>query len=98
MIFLSVSALCPNVSCTHLLLLQASQCFEKVLKAMPVNYETLKILGPLYSTSSVLEKKETAKVGTDCHREIICGNLRTCMLNVIFTFGPSSDLLRDTWH
>lgn len=41
---------------------QAAQCFEKVLKAMPGNYETLKILGSLYSTSSDLEKRETAKV------------------------------------
>ena len=65
---------------------------------MPVNYETLKILGSLYSTSSVLEKKETAKVGTDSHREIICGNLGTCMLNFIFIFEQNSDLLRDIWH
>ncbi|XP_015748748.1 PREDICTED: RNA polymerase-associated protein CTR9 homolog [Acropora digitifera] len=40
---------------------QAAQCFEKVLKATPGNYETLKILGSLYSTSTDLEKRETAK-------------------------------------
>ena len=56
---------------------------------MPVNYETLKILGSLYSTSSVLEKKETAKVGTDCCREIIFGNLGTCMLNFILFLGQT---------
>jgi len=39
----------------------AAQCFEKVLKATPGNYETLKILGSLYSTSTDLEKRETAK-------------------------------------
>ena len=30
----------------------ASQCFEKVLKAQPGNYETMKILGSLYASSS----------------------------------------------
>ena len=44
---------------------QAAQCFEKVLKATPGNYETLKILGSLYSTSTDLEKRETAKVRND---------------------------------
>ncbi|CAH3158758.1 unnamed protein product [Porites lobata] len=39
----------------------AAQCFEKVLKATPGNYETLKILGSLYSTSTDLDKRETAK-------------------------------------
>lgn len=43
---------------------QAAQCFEKVLKATPGNYETLKILGSLYSTSTDLDKRETAKVNT----------------------------------
>ena len=43
---------------------QAAQCFEKVLKATPGNYETLKILGSLYSTSTDLDKRETAKVRT----------------------------------
>ncbi|CAB3985096.1 RNA polymerase-associated CTR9 homolog [Paramuricea clavata] len=39
----------------------AAVCFEKVLKAMPGNYETMKILGSLYSNSEDMEKKETAK-------------------------------------
>ncbi|XP_046852275.1 RNA polymerase-associated protein CTR9 homolog isoform X2 [Xenia sp. Carnegie-2017] len=39
----------------------AAQCFEKVLKMMPGNYETMKILGSLYSSSDDMEKKETAK-------------------------------------
>ena len=43
---------------------QAAQCFEKVLKAMPTNYETMKILGSLYSTSTDLDKRETARVGS----------------------------------
>lgn len=39
----------------------AAQCFEKVLKFQPNNYETMKILGSLYSTSMEPEKKEIAK-------------------------------------
>ncbi|XP_028412693.1 RNA polymerase-associated protein CTR9 homolog [Dendronephthya gigantea] len=39
----------------------AAICFEKVLKAMPGNYETMKILGSLYSNSEDMEKKEMAK-------------------------------------
>lgn len=41
---------------------QASQCFEKVLKAQPGNYETMKILGSLYANSFDLTKRDTAKV------------------------------------
>eukprot|EP00057_Strongylocentrotus_purpuratus_P019319 XP_011673793.1 PREDICTED: RNA polymerase-associated protein CTR9 homolog isoform X2 [Strongylocentrotus purpuratus] len=39
----------------------ASQCFEKVLKAQPGNYETMKILGSLYSNSKDEEKRDIAK-------------------------------------
>jgi len=39
----------------------AANCFEKVLKHQPNNYETMKILGSLYSTSTEPEKRETAK-------------------------------------
>ncbi|XP_076114425.1 RNA polymerase-associated protein CTR9 homolog [Mytilus galloprovincialis] len=39
----------------------ASQCFEKVLKAQPGNYETMKILGSLYANSFDLTKRDTAK-------------------------------------
>ncbi|XP_038047664.1 RNA polymerase-associated protein CTR9 homolog [Patiria miniata] len=39
----------------------AAQCFEKVLKAQPGNYETMKILGSLYATSLDETKRETAK-------------------------------------
>lgn len=42
----------------------AAQCFEKVLKAYPNNYETMKILGSLYATSDDQEKRDIAKVGT----------------------------------
>ena len=35
----------------------AAQCFEKVLKAQPGNYETMKILGSLYATSENEEKR-----------------------------------------
>lgn len=41
----------------------AAQCFEKVLKAYPNNYETMKILGSLYATSDDQEKRDIAKVG-----------------------------------
>uniref|UniRef100_A0A8V0ZFS3 CTR9 homolog, Paf1/RNA polymerase II complex component n=1 Tax=Gallus gallus TaxID=9031 RepID=A0A8V0ZFS3_CHICK len=39
----------------------ASQCFEKVLKAYPNNYETMKILGSLYAASEDQEKRDIAK-------------------------------------
>ncbi|KAL4224746.1 protein required for normal CLN1 and CLN2 G1 cyclin expression [Mactra antiquata] len=39
----------------------ASQCFEKVLKAQSNNYEAMKILGSLYSSSHEQSRKETAK-------------------------------------
>ena len=40
----------------------ASQCFEKVLKAYPNNYETMKILGSLYAASEDQDKRDIAKV------------------------------------
>ncbi|XP_048828689.1 RNA polymerase-associated protein CTR9 homolog [Brienomyrus brachyistius] len=39
----------------------AAQCFEKVLKAYPNNYETMKILGSLYATLDDQEKRDVAK-------------------------------------
>jgi RNA polymerase-associated protein CTR9 len=42
--------------------LQAAQCFEKVLKAQPGNYETMKILGSLYANTFDADKREIAKV------------------------------------
>ena len=39
----------------------AAQCFEKVLKAQPGNYETMKILGSLYANSDNEEKRNIAK-------------------------------------
>lgn len=39
----------------------AAQCFEKVLKVQPGNYETMKILGSLYANSSSQSKRDTAK-------------------------------------
>jgi RNA polymerase-associated protein CTR9 len=39
----------------------AAQCFEKVLKVHPGNYETMKILGSLYASSSSQSKRDTAK-------------------------------------
>ena len=38
----------------------ASQCFEKVLKAQPGNYETMKILGSLYACSANEEKRKVS--------------------------------------
>lgn len=40
---------------------KAAQCFEKVLKAQPGNYETMKILGSLYANSSSQSKRDIAK-------------------------------------
>ena len=39
----------------------AAQCFEKVLKLQPGNYETMKILGSLYATSTSESKRDIAK-------------------------------------
>uniref|UniRef100_H3CVE8 RNA polymerase-associated protein CTR9 homolog n=1 Tax=Tetraodon nigroviridis TaxID=99883 RepID=H3CVE8_TETNG len=39
----------------------AAQCFEKVLKSYPNNYETMKILGSLYAASDDQEKRDIAK-------------------------------------
>jgi len=39
---------------------KASECFEKVWKEYPDNYETLKILGSLYGKSDNLRKREKA--------------------------------------
>ncbi|RMZ97826.1 RNA polymerase-associated CTR9 -like protein, partial [Brachionus plicatilis] len=39
----------------------AALCFEKVLKSSPNNYEAMKILGTIYSSSKEPEKKEMAK-------------------------------------
>ena len=39
----------------------AALCFERVLKAQPGNYETMKILGSLYAASSSQSKRDIAK-------------------------------------
>jgi RNA polymerase-associated protein CTR9 len=39
----------------------AANCFEKILKAYPGNYEAMKILGSIYSGSKEPEKRELAK-------------------------------------
>ena len=39
----------------------AAQCFEKVLKAQPANYETMKILGSLYAASASEDKRNIAR-------------------------------------
>ncbi|XP_068143351.1 RNA polymerase-associated protein CTR9 homolog [Drosophila tropicalis] len=39
----------------------AAQCFEKVLKIQPGNYETMKILGSLYAHSNSQTKRDMAK-------------------------------------
>lgn len=41
--------------------LQAAQCFEKVLKVQPNNYETMKILGSLYAASNSQSKRDIAR-------------------------------------
>lgn len=40
---------------------QAAQCFEKVLKVQPNNYETMKILGSLYAASNSQSKRDIAR-------------------------------------
>ena len=39
----------------------AAQCIERVLKAQPGNYETMKILGSLYASSSSQSKRDIAR-------------------------------------
>jgi RNA polymerase-associated protein CTR9 len=39
----------------------AAICFEKVLKAYPGNYESMKILASIYSNSKELGKRESAR-------------------------------------
>ena len=39
----------------------AAQCFERVLKAQSGNYETMKILGSLYASSSSPSKRDIAR-------------------------------------
>lgn len=41
--------------------IKAAQCFEKVLKAHPGNYEAMKILGSLYADSKNQQKRDVAK-------------------------------------
>lgn len=47
---------------TFLLLIQAAQCFEKVLRFQPDNYESMKILSSLYASTNNQQKREIAKV------------------------------------
>ena len=61
----NIQLLCfKNLVCSLFVTLsyQAEQCFDKVLKAQPGNYETMKILGSLYSNSDDPEKLNKAKV------------------------------------
>lgn len=53
----------------------AAQCFEKVLKAYPNNYETMKILGSLYATSDDQEKRDIAKV---CSHSVMAWLINPC--------------------
>lgn len=52
----------------------ASQCFEKVLKAYPNNYETMKILGSLYAASEDQDKRDIAKVCSSMYFKNVDGN------------------------
>ena len=49
----------------------AAQCFEKVLTAQPGNYETMKILGSLYTNSTDPKKRELAKVRSLSDRQVM---------------------------
>lgn len=62
----------------------ASQCFEKVLKAYPNNYETMKILGSLYAASEDQEKRDIAKVLLkNCSYFLIVITRLSCLILVI---------------
>lgn len=71
----------------------AAQCFEKVLKAYPNNYETMKILGSLYATSDDQEKRDIAKVRIlfehappCCHQVALptLADLHTVSIKIVF--------------
>ena len=62
--------------------LQAAECFEKVLKAYPNNYKTMKILGSIYAQSDHPDKQELAKKHLKKVNLIISNNY------LIFRFCP----------
>ena len=63
-ILLSMAA-CETCEYEHIF--QATQCFEKVLKSQPGNYETMKILGSLYANSDDQDKLTLARVNLPLH-------------------------------
>ncbi|VVD02268.1 unnamed protein product [Leptidea sinapis] len=50
-----------NHLANHFFFKKAAQCFEKVLKAQPGNYETMKILGSLYANSPSQLQRDIAR-------------------------------------
>jgi RNA polymerase-associated protein CTR9 len=64
--FAGVSFVLPNFGLGQMYIYRgdtenAAQCFEKVLKQEPDNYETMKILGSLYANSTSQSKRDIAK-------------------------------------
>ncbi|MBN3288656.1 CTR9 protein, partial [Polyodon spathula] len=59
----------------------AAQCFEKVLKAYPNNYETMKILGSLYAASEDQEKRDIAKPEFEAFTLLCKYTLQQAVLN-----------------
>lgn len=62
----------------------AAQCFERVLKAQPGNYETMKILGSLYASSSSQSKRDIART----HLKKVNANNNFCLLLFLIITKP----------
>lgn len=71
----------------------AAQCFEKVLKAYPNNYETMKILGSLYAASDDQEKRDIAKV---CNLNRLSQQSQFVLFKLVF--GSVVMLNGDLWR
>ena len=87
----------------------ATICFEKVLKAQPDNYETMKILASLYANSSSQTKKDLAKTHlkkiTDSTPDDVEAWIELAqileqndMIASLAAYGMASNILKDTVH
>ncbi|WAR02104.1 CTR9-like protein [Mya arenaria] len=75
----------------------ASQCFEKVLKAQTNNYEAMKILGSLYSNSTEHARKETAKFPDDVEAWIELAQIleQTDVQGALSAYGTATRILKE---
>ena len=74
----------------------AAQCFEKVLASQPGNYETMKILGSLYASSTDPKKRETAKVLMWYTVYSACTNVLSSLYIICYAC-PVGEVRASTW-